>query len=72
VQQRIEHEYAAIGARPRYPAHELAEISLALFNGLGIDRIINPSAVTDQTLDTTLAFLYEAMGVDDIPEAPKQ
>ena len=64
VQALIEHEYAIIGVRPSYPTRDLAEISLALFNGLGIDRLVNPSVVTDQTLDTTLSFLYGAMGVD--------
>jgi AcrR family transcriptional regulator len=64
VQALIEHEYATIGASPRYPVRDLAEISLALFGGLGIDRLVNPSAVTDETLDTTLSFLYDAMGVE--------
>ena len=63
VQELIEHEFATIGVRPSYPTRDLAEISLALFNGLGIDRLVNPSVVTDQTLDTTLSFLYGAMGV---------
>lgn len=64
VQELIEHEYAAVGATPSYPTRDLAEISLALINGLGIDRLVNPDAVTDEMLDTTLAFLYDAMGVD--------
>jgi hypothetical protein len=65
VQQLIEDEFATVGVSPSYPSSDLAEISLALFNGLGIDRLVNPSAVTDQMLDTTLAFLYDAMGVHD-------
>jgi AcrR family transcriptional regulator len=65
VQQLIEHEYATVGVSPSYPTSDLAEISLALFNGLGVDRLVNPSAVTEQMLDTTLAFLYDAMGVED-------
>jgi AcrR family transcriptional regulator len=64
VQQLIEHEYAVVGGSPKYPTRDLAEISLALFNGLGIVRLADPSAVTDQMLDTTLTFLYDAMGVD--------
>ncbi len=69
VRQLIEHEYATVGANPKYPTRDLAEISLALFNGIGIDRLANPSAVTDEMLDTTLTFLYDAMGVngDDNP-----
>jgi AcrR family transcriptional regulator len=68
VQALIEHEYAIIGGSPTYPTADLAEISLALFNGLGIDRIVNPSAITDEMLDTTLSFLYDAMGVDESRE----
>jgi AcrR family transcriptional regulator len=64
VQELIQHEYAAVGVTPSYPTRDLAEISLALINGLGIDRLVNPDAVTDEMLDTTLAFLYDAMGVD--------
>jgi AcrR family transcriptional regulator len=64
VQQLIEHEYAVVGGTPKYPTRDLAEISLALFNGLGIVRLANPSAVTDEMLDTTLTFLWDAMGVD--------
>jgi AcrR family transcriptional regulator len=64
VRQLIEHEYAAVGASTSYPTDHLAEISRALFNGLGIERLVNPSAVTDDMLDTTLTFLYDAMGVN--------
>src|SRR5262249_34853495 len=64
VRQLIERQFAAVGADPRYPTQDLAEISLALFNGLGIDRLTNPTAVTDEMLDTALRFLYDAMGVN--------
>jgi AcrR family transcriptional regulator len=68
VQQMIETEYAATGAESPYPARDLAEISLALFNGFGIDRLINPDTVTHETLDTTLAVFY-AMGGGPRPES---
>jgi AcrR family transcriptional regulator len=63
VQALIEHEYEVGGVTPKYPTADLAEIGLALFNGLGIDRLVDPSAVTDRTFDTTLSFLFDAMGV---------
>ena len=63
VQALIEHEYEVLGVAPNYPTADLAEIGMALFNGLGIDRLVDPSAVTDQMLDTTLSFLFDAMGV---------
>jgi AcrR family transcriptional regulator len=64
VQALIEHEYEAVGVTPNYPTADLAEIGLALFNGLGIDRLVDPSAISDRMLDTTLSFLFDAMGVD--------
>ncbi|HMG27820.1 MAG TPA: hypothetical protein VKH36_13515, partial [Acidimicrobiia bacterium] len=70
VRQLIEREFAAVGADPRYPTQDLAEISLALFNGLGIDRLTNPTAVTDEMIDTTLRFLYDAMGVNGKDSPP--
>jgi AcrR family transcriptional regulator len=69
VQQLIENEYTAVGVESKYSTRELAEISLALFNGFGIDRLVDPDSVTDQTLDTTLAFLYDSMGVERGPDA---
>jgi len=64
VQALIEHEYEVVGAAPKYSAADLAEIGMALFNGLSIDRLVDPTAVTDQMLDTTLSFLFDAMGVE--------
>jgi AcrR family transcriptional regulator len=61
VQQLIDEEYATIGVRPKYSTRELTEISLALFGGLGLDRLVDPLAVTEETLDTTLTLLYEAL-----------
>jgi hypothetical protein len=69
VQALIEHEYEVLGARPKYPTEDLAEIGMALFNGLGIDRLVDPSAVSDRMVDTTLQFLFDAMGVDPRPRA---
>jgi AcrR family transcriptional regulator len=70
VTDMVGTEYAAAAtAGPKYPIDHLAEISLALFNGLAIDRMIDPASVTDETLDTVLSFLYDSMGVDDPPEA---
>jgi AcrR family transcriptional regulator len=72
TQKLIEHEYAAIGGSPKYPTRELAEIALALFSGLGIDRLIDPTAITEQTFDTTLSLLYDSMGVDETSERAEQ
>jgi AcrR family transcriptional regulator len=64
VQAMVEREYAAVGATTRYPPRDLAMISLAIFSGLGMARLIDPTAVDEQALDTTLRFLYDSMGVN--------
>jgi AcrR family transcriptional regulator len=61
VRQLIDEEYAAIGLAPKYSTDDVAEISLALFGGLGLDRLVEPAVVTDRTLDTTLRLLYDAL-----------
>jgi AcrR family transcriptional regulator len=67
VTELVTSEYAAVDSTPRYPTEHLARISLALFNGLGIARLVDPSAVDDAELDTVLSFLYDSMGVDEPP-----
>jgi AcrR family transcriptional regulator len=69
VTDMVEREYATVGTTSKYPTGHLAEISLALFGGLGMDRLVDPDSVTDATLDTVLMFLYDSMGVDDPPPA---
>ena len=41
---------------------EFATVSLALFNGLGIDHLIDPESVTQKTLGEALALLYQTVG----------
>ena len=59
VRRLIDEEYETIGLLPPYSTRELALISLALFGGLGIERLVDPDAVTEHTLDTTLSLLYD-------------
>jgi hypothetical protein len=63
VEQLIEHELATVGGTPKYPVREQAEISLALFGGLAMARLVDPRAVTETTIDTVLTLLYDALGV---------
>ncbi len=69
VTSMIETEYAAVGAVQKYPSAHLAEISLALFEGLGHHRMVDATSVTDATIDTVLDFLYDSMGVNDAPSS---
>jgi AcrR family transcriptional regulator len=50
---------------PDFDIEEFATLSLALFNGLGIDRLIDPDAVTKKTLSEALALLYRTATIDD-------
>ena len=61
----IEKEYAEQGATPRYPPEHIAVITTALFDGLGIYRLIEPALTNDETVRTLLSLLYDAMGLDE-------
>ena len=62
VQDLIDAEYAALGVSPKYGSADVASISLSLFGGLGLDRLIDPGSVSVETLDATLTFLFDALG----------
>jgi AcrR family transcriptional regulator len=68
VRQLMENEYAEVGATPKYPVNELALISLAIFAGLSNFRIVTPGVVTETTIDTVLALLYDILGVPEASE----
>jgi len=44
----------------RYATRELAEISLALFEGLALARLIEPDVVQDRIIDAAIAILGDA------------
>jgi AcrR family transcriptional regulator len=69
VARLIEEEHANFGLTPAFPVDQLAELSLALFGGLSVHRLIDPRSVTEETLDTVFDFLYDAMGFPDSSEA---
>jgi AcrR family transcriptional regulator len=64
VADLIAREYESVGAPPKYSPRHLAVLSLALFNGLGMAGLVDPGLVDDATLDTTLSYLYDSMGVN--------
>jgi AcrR family transcriptional regulator len=65
AQKLIENEYAAIGEEPTFSTREMAAVSVAVFNGLGLERLIDPDAVTETTFDTMLGVLFDAIGTED-------
>jgi AcrR family transcriptional regulator len=56
----IEHARAGDPRTARYTNDDLAEISLALFEGLAVARLIDADAMRDGILDTVLAVLGDA------------
>jgi AcrR family transcriptional regulator len=65
VVELIEKEYAHYGHEPPYSPQQVAVITNAMFDGLGMYHLIEPTLTTDETIDTLLRLLYTAMGVDD-------
>ena len=69
VRDLIETAHRDAGVVPKFDVDHLAEISLALFDGLAHHRLIDPTSVDEATIDTVLSFLYEVMdGVVVPPE----
>src|SRR5262249_43156068 len=50
----------ALPGAPKYEPHELAYISLALFEGLGLARLVDPDGPSEQLLATVLSILGDA------------
>ncbi len=63
VEAILENEYARRDASPSHSIPTLATVSMSVFFGLGIDRLVDPEGVTDDTLRSTLEFLYDTIGV---------
>ena len=61
VRSLIEAEYAALGISPKYAPADIAAMSLALFGGFGLDRLVDPGSVSTDTLDATLTILFDAL-----------
>ncbi len=64
IEALITREQGNVDAAAPYSTTALAEFSRAVLNGLSLTRLVDPEAVTETTLDTTLAMLYDAMGAD--------
>src|SRR6266542_1948697 len=64
VEQFLADEAEAADTPPGYPPADLAMISVSLFDGLGVYRLIDPSFTSDQTLSAALQFLSDVMDID--------
>jgi AcrR family transcriptional regulator len=67
VTEMIATSHREAGITARYKPEHLAEIALALFEGLGFYRGIDPTSGSEEVLDTVLDFLYHSMDVEASP-----
>jgi AcrR family transcriptional regulator len=68
TEQMIAEEYERHGVRPSHPVPLLAQVSLAMFDGLDVARLIDPIDDIDELRVGLLAYLYDTIGVHDPPE----
>lgn len=61
----IEKEYSHTGKEPKYSPEQVAIITTAMFDGIGMYHLIEPGLTDDETIRTLLQILYDAMGVDE-------
>ena len=59
--------YARVDGEPEFPLEVLATVSIAMFEGLALGRLIDPGAYSQQTLTDALTFLYMTIGVNGDP-----
>ena len=67
----LEEVYGSVGGSPEWPVPMLARISMSLFDGLAVGRLVDPDAYSQETMTQALQFLYDTIGVDAPPEQEK-
>jgi len=60
----LDEVYSSIGAKPEWPVPMLARISMSLFEGLSLGRLVDPESYSQETMNQMLRFLYDTIGVD--------
>ena len=72
IESLIAREHGLVRGAPPHAVRALAEFSRSVFNGLGLTRLVDPDAVTAETMEVTLDMLYASMGpVRDSATDPK-
>ena len=66
----LEQAYARAGGVPDFPAPLIAVLSIALFDGLSLGRLVDPPVFTQELLTEALQFLFDTVGVDNSPPPP--
>lgn len=60
VERLVQQSWVTLGADPELTAHAVATITLALFNGLDLERLVDPDAMPPTLTEDTLAFIVAA------------
>ncbi len=58
----LEEAYSSADARPEFPMPVVATVAIALFEGLGLARLVDPDAFPEEMLTEALTFLYKTIG----------
>jgi AcrR family transcriptional regulator len=72
VEAMIAGEYERRGATPKRSVPLLALISLALFDGIDVERLVDPDSITEEVETGVLEFLFDTIGVPDTPRDPSE
>ncbi|MCU1468633.1 MAG: TetR family transcriptional regulator [Actinomycetia bacterium] len=62
IESLIAREHGLVRGAPPHAVRALAEFSRSVFSGLGLTRLVDPDAVTTETIEVTLDMLYASMG----------
>jgi AcrR family transcriptional regulator len=69
AEQLIAEGYGHAGLEPEHPIPLLALVSVAIYDGLDVQRLIDPESVTPAVEEAVLAYLYETVGTDAVDAA---
>jgi AcrR family transcriptional regulator len=70
IQSLIEREHGLVSGAPPPALRAFAEFSRAVFGGLTLTRLVDPDAVTKDTVEVILDMLYKAMGPERAESDP--
>jgi AcrR family transcriptional regulator len=69
IESLIAREHGLVAGAPPQAVRAFAEFSRSVFSGLGLTRLVDPDAVTTETIEVALDMLYASMGPERDPEA---
>ncbi len=67
VERMVRQEWGTLGVEPELSPRSFATITLAVFNGLDLERLVDPDDVPTSVTEDVLAFMFAAargLGID--------